>query len=124
MDLSLFAQQNNAAFQAGQLIGWGFAILLCASIPLSVGFQKGQPLLGVIGAVCAAGGAFLLGCLLGLPIALVFAGIITAVSNSQPQRRPSDYDDDYDDRPRRRGRDDEDDDYDDRPRRRQRDDNW
>lgn len=132
MELELFAQfkqgnANNQAFFAGMVIGIIFAVILCASIPISYGFKKGQPVLGLVGGVCAGGSAVVLGCLLGLPVALVFVLIIYAVSgNQQPRykrRNYDDYDDDYDDdeydrRKRRRKRDDDyDDDEDDRPRR-------
>ncbi len=129
MELELFAQMrqqgnaNNQAMFAGMVIGIIIAVIVCASIPISVGFARGQPVLGLVGGVCAGGGAVILGCLLGLPVALVFVIIIFAVSGNQSKprykrRNYNEYDDDYDDRPRRRKRDDDDDDYDDRPRRR------
>jgi hypothetical protein len=128
MDFDLFAQaNNNAAFQAGRMVGIILAVLICASIPIAVGNSKGQPVLGVIGGILAGGAAVLLGCLGGLPMALVFVIIILVVGGSTPKRRPSrrreyddddDDDDDYDRRRRRRRDDDDDDDDDRRPRRR------
>jgi len=134
---------NDQARQAGMLVGIIMAVVISASIPLAVGLSRGQPLLGVLGAICAIPAAFLLGCLGGLPVAGLFTVIIMSVSGKStfkgnktrrrksvddydddetPRRRrlDRDDDDDYDDddRPRRRRLDDEDDDYDDRPRRR------
>jgi hypothetical protein len=129
MDLVLFAQPNNAAFKAGMMVGIVFAVLICGAIPIAVGSSKGQPILGIIGALCAGGTAVLLGCLGGLPVAALFSFIIVLVSGregtSRKRRRPRryDYDDEDDDyRPRRRSRRDsydiDDDDNDDRPIRR------
>ncbi|MBN9523368.1 hypothetical protein J0H58_33455 [bacterium] len=152
MPLALFAQANNAAFQAGQVFGIIIAVIVSASIPISFGASRGQPVIGAIGAVFSGGAAVLLGCVGGLPVAGLFCLIILMVSNSggtkrkkrkkKPRREEyddedeDDYDrprsrraarddeDDYDDRPRRSRRDDYDDEDDDRPRRRRRDDDY
>lgn len=111
------------------IIGIVIAVLISASIPLSVGFNRGQPALGIIGAICAIPAAILLGCLGGLPVAAIFTIIIMALSSNKsagkkrrkkPRPRYDDEEDDEEeeeDRPRRRRRRDEDDDEeDDRPR--------
>ncbi len=118
MDLALFAQPNNAAFRAGMIVGIIFAVLICGSIPIAVGARKGQPVLGIVGGVLAGGISVFLGCLGGLPMALLFVLIIVLVSGrettSRSKRRRYEYDDDdYDE-------DEEEDDY--RPRRSRRDD--
>lgn len=101
------------------VIGIIFAVILCGAIPISVGANKGQPVLGVIGGVCAGGTAVLFGCLGGLPVAGLFCVIIMAVAGSSSGRpkygRRRDYDDyddeedDYEPRQRRKRRRDEDD---------------
>jgi len=140
MELVLLAQVNpdNPAFKAGQIVGIVIAVILSASIPISFGAKRGQPVLGAVGAVCAIPAALLLGCLGGLPVAGLFCLIIMMVSNSgggtkrkkrrkKPRRDDYEDEDDDHDRPRRSRRDayDEDDvDYDDRPRRSRRDDDY
>jgi hypothetical protein len=151
MVLELFAQANpnDAAFKVGQIIGIIIAMLLSVSIPISFGASRDQLGLGIVGGVCAAPAALFLGCLGGLPVALLFVGIIAAVTSGggtrkkKRKKKPRQYDDeddydrprrsrrqaydeadDDDDRPRRRSRrdDEDDDDEEDRPRRRRRDD--
>lgn len=122
---------NDQAYQMGVLVGIIVATIISAGIPLAVGISRGQPLLGVFGAICAVPAALLLGCLGGLPVAGLFTVIIMAIptkdsSGRKRSRRRPRYDeddgpDDYEDR-RRRRYDDDDDEDDDRPRRRRRDD--
>jgi hypothetical protein len=127
--MELFAQvnQNSDAYKAGQVVGVIFAILLSAAIPIAYGASRGRTVLGIVGGVCAAPAALLLGCLGGLPVAFLFVGIIALSSGGETRkkrkrkpRRRDDEEDDYD-RPRRSRRDDEGDE-DDRPSRRRRDD--
>jgi hypothetical protein len=87
MELELFAQinPNSDAYKAGQLLGIVIAMLLSALIPIAFGASRGQAVLGVIGAVCAVPAAFFLSCLGGLPVALLFVGIIAAVSSGDAE---------------------------------------
>lgn len=94
MRFELFAQANDPAFQAGMLVGILIALFVCASIPIAVGASKKQPVLGVVGGVCAGGTAFLFGCLGGLPVALVFVFIILAIGSPQQPPPPRYRDDD------------------------------
>ena len=70
--IELFAQMrqaaNNPAFQVGMIVGIVLAVVLSAGIPLSLGIGRGQPVVGVIGAVCSGGMAVILGCLGGLSV--------------------------------------------------------
>jgi hypothetical protein len=102
----LFAQQqNDAAFQFGMMIGIMFAIVMCASIPLVYGINRRHPVAGTVGAVFSGGTAFLFGCIGGLPMALVFVGIIACLPEP-PRRRSREYEyDDYQDYHRHRGDD-------------------
>lgn len=86
MELELFANTNSQAYQAGLMIGIMIAVLISASIPISVGAKKGQPVLGLIGGICAGGTALFFGCLGGLPVAGVFAVIIMAVGSGDNKR--------------------------------------
>ncbi len=133
MDLNLFAQFNPNApgFQFGLIVGIVIAVILSAAIPIAFGVSRGRPALGVVGGVCAIPAAIVLGCLGGLPVALLFVGIIAVVSRGDQTRtkrrknsRRGDDDDDDDeeyDRPRRSPREALDQYDDDRPRRSRRD---
>jgi hypothetical protein len=113
---------NNQAFMAGALLGHLIAIVLCFTLPLVAGVYRGQPALGVFGAVVSAGAAIPFACLSGLPVALTFVVVFLTQCDPKPKRarRRNTYDDDEDDdRPRRRRRSDEDDEYDDHRRRRE-----
>jgi len=83
------------------------AVVISGAIPIVVGFVCQKVPLGLIGGVVSGGTAILLGCLGGLPMALLFSvGIIIWTCTSHDRRRSPvelDYDDDYD-RPRRRRR--------------------
>jgi hypothetical protein len=87
--------------QFGWMIGVTFAVIVCSAIPTAIGLQKNQPVLGVIGGVCAAGSAFVAGCCLGLPVAGVFVVIINLVANMNDSQARRQADDDYVHRRRR-----------------------
>jgi hypothetical protein len=102
MVLELLAQMSpKDERQFGFMIGVIFAILVCSAIPIAIGLQKNQPVLGIVGAVCAAGSAFVAGCCLGLPVAAVFVIIINWVANINDAQVRRQADEDYIDRRRR-----------------------
>lgn len=113
------------------IIGIVIAVILSAAIPIAFGVSRGRPVLGVVGGVCAVPAAIILGCLGGLPVALLFVGIIAVVSSGDKTRTKrrkknlrtddDDYDDDERDSPRRSRREAHDQHDDDRPRRPRRD---
>jgi len=91
--MELFAQlkppagANNAAFQVGAIVGAILAVLVCASIPLVLGIKRGHPIIGVIGAIIAAGTSVFLGCLGGLPAALVFVVVILVMGKPEVRKK-------------------------------------
>jgi hypothetical protein len=101
------------AYEAGRVFGFILGVLICGGIPISYGFNKGQPIIGLVGGVVSAALVYPFGCVGGLPMALVFVVIIT-VMESMPsstrrkrrkRRREPEYDfgDDFDrDRDQRR----------------------
>jgi len=108
---------NDPAFQAGMVAGIVLAVIICATIPISVGVKRGHPIIGLIGSVFTIPAAILLGCLGGLPVAAVFVVIILVMGDGNAPRKrkrkrradylyEESYDDDDEDRPRRRRRDD------------------
>jgi hypothetical protein len=126
--MELFAQFNQnanpAAFRAGLVIGIIIAVVVCGSIPLVLGLSRGQPVIGVIGALITAVTSGLFGCLGGLPMASVFVVIVLVMGKPAKKkgkkRRRSEWEDDDDedereyeeydeeeDRRRRRNRRDE-----------------
>jgi hypothetical protein len=100
-------QPRNKPEAIGFVIGIIIAVVISGAIPIIVGFVCQKIPLGLIGGVVSGGTAILLGCLGGLPMALLFSvGIIIWTCTSHDRRRSPvelDYDDDYD-RPRRRRR--------------------
>jgi hypothetical protein len=109
MALELLAATNpqSQEYQQGLVVGIAIAVVICGCIPIVAGLKKNQPVLGFVGGFCAGGSAVVLGCLLGLPVALVFVAIINAVgsgSDSQARRREQEEADDLEDYRRRRER--------------------
>lgn len=132
MGSMLFAQFNPNApgFQIGVMIGIVIAVILSAAIPIAFGVARGRPGLGVAGGACTIPAAVLLGCLGGLPVALLFVAVIAVVSSGDQKpakrrkKKPRDFDEDEDednDRPRQARRETYDQHDDDRPRRLRRD---
>jgi hypothetical protein len=101
----LFAQVDvdSKAYHAGAICGIITAIIICAAIPMVTGLKYNRPGLGLIGGVVAGGSAIPLGCLSGLPVAIVFAVVIVYLENLEyaPKRKRRKFIDDGD-RPRRR----------------------
>jgi len=129
-------QVEQNAFWAGVIFGmilWGLIPLVVGLIftaklrsnPRAQGRAVAVLITAIAGSLLSAATAFAVGCLGGLPMALVFTIIILVVAMTAPDRRRYNDDDDYDRRRRRRRlRYDELDDLedeDDRPRRRRRD---
>ena len=111
MPFELFAQNqaNQDDFNFGVKVGIAIAMVICASIPIVVGYLKGQSFIGIIGGIVSGVSALFLGCLLGLPMACVFVIIIMAMGDGDTEprrkrkkrrRRTSDVYDDEDDEPR------------------------
>ena len=102
----LFAQVDvdSKAAHAGAICGIITAIIICAAIPMVTGLKYGRPGLGLIGGVVAGGSAIPLGCLSGLPVAIVFAVVIVYLETLEyaPRRKRRRPIDDDGDRPRRR----------------------
>jgi hypothetical protein len=67
------------AMEIGAIIGLTIAVIVCTALPLTTGMQKGHVGLGIIGALITLPAAALLGCLGGLPVALVCSLIIQLV---------------------------------------------
>lgn len=127
MPFELFAQNqtDQDAFKAGVRIVIAIAVVICAAIPVVLGYFKGQAIIGIIGGILSGVTAIFLGCLGGLPMACVFIIIIMSMGDGttertrkrKKRRRPieDDYDDDEEDddepRPKKRRRYDEDSDY-------------
>jgi len=108
----LFAQVdvNSKAAHAGAICGIITAFIICAAIPSVTGLKYGRPGLGLIGGLVAGVSAIPLGCLSGLPVAIVFAIVIVCLENLDraPRRRRRRSIDDVRRRPRgRRKRRDE-----------------
>jgi hypothetical protein len=75
---------NSQAYANGVLIGSLLAGLVCGLWPLLAGASKGQPILGALGLfVCIISG-YVLGLLLALPVAFVFAKLIGAMHRPKP----------------------------------------
>jgi len=85
---------EQAGFMVGALVGGLFAGLVCGALPLYVAEKRGRKGLGAFALViCVLSGMFL-GCLLALPIALMFTFFFLAIGRSdrpgapQPPPRP------------------------------------
>ena len=75
----------STAFEMGAIIGITIATIVCTAIPLTTGVARGHVTLGIVGAMVTLPAAALLGCVGGLPVACVFAAIISFVP---PPKRP------------------------------------
>src|SRR5690349_13113200 len=70
---------QQAGFMVGAVIGGLFAGLICGALPLYVAEKRGRKGLGAVAlVVCVFAGMFL-GCLLALPIALMFTCFFLAI---------------------------------------------
>jgi len=72
----LFAQEIDPAFLVGAMIGGVVMGVICGLMPLKAGAAKGRQTLGMVGFACCAISGLLLGCLLALPVAIVFRMVI------------------------------------------------
>lgn len=82
----LFAAQDiDPAFLVGAMIGGLVMGVICGLWPLNAGTAKGRTTLGMVGfGVCALSGVAL-GCLLALPMAILFRMIIGMLPPVGPQ---------------------------------------
>jgi len=60
-------------------MGLTIAVIVCTALPLTTGMQKGHVGLGIIGALITLPAAALLGCLGGLPVAVICSIIIQVI---------------------------------------------
>lgn len=103
MPFELFAQNqaNQDDFNFGVKVGIAIAMVICASIPIVVGYLKGQSFIGIIGGIVSGVSALFLGCLLGLPMAMGDGDTEPRRKRKKRRRRrTSDVYDDEDDEPR------------------------
>ena len=101
MFLAQFHPRNDEEM-IGFVLGVTIAVLFSGSIPFGFGMATRQPALGITGGIISAVAGAALGCCGGIPVALLFVGIIILVSwvtklnqIGRPIREPSpaDYDD-------------------------------
>jgi hypothetical protein len=83
LDISLlasvpFAQFSDAATM-GLILGTAISVVTSAAIPLTTGVAKGHVALGIIGGLVVIPVAALFGCIGGLPVACMFAVLISII---------------------------------------------
>jgi hypothetical protein len=67
------------AFELGAILGITISVVVCTAIPLTTGMARGHVSLGIIGALITLPAASFLGCLGGLPVAIIFAALISII---------------------------------------------
>lgn len=77
--LTVIPLATNTGLTIAMILGVSVAVVVCAAIPLTTGVARGHPALGIVGALVCVPPAALLGCLGGLPVACVFALVISLI---------------------------------------------
>jgi len=75
---------NSQEYKNGVLLGSLIAGVICGLWPLLAGLSKGRPIMGIIGFFACIPSAFVLGCLLALPVAFVFKTLISVLPSPEP----------------------------------------
>jgi len=70
---------TSTAMELGAIMGITISVIVCTAIPLTTGVAKGLVTLGIIGALVTLPAASLLGCTGGLPVACVFAAMVSII---------------------------------------------
>ena len=86
MAIAMVPFAASTAMELGAIMGITLAVVVCTAIPLTTGVAKGHVTLGIIGALVTLPAASLLGCIGGLPVACVFAAIISIIP--APKNQP------------------------------------